>query len=236
MIKDLSSRYFLMLLPVLLCTIIATGCVPKAGINFWPVPAGYKPYLPPDEKEDVLLICIYDYENKKGLKAGDAQILSYPYDKARLGTTGYLGLVSVAWKIGIGRDRHAILLFTKESQLIYIPLWQHEANDYALSYFYVMDNPPLGNDDFYSYGDNGSALVFNCLSPGYYYYKIHTAPDVKYLWISLEDARLARKFWEGRNASQPTSSGSTWKLHSIFGAFDEVLLSRPVPKTHPKEQ
>ncbi len=217
-----SCLWLLIFLPVF----VLTGCVPTIGMNVWPVPTDYRPYLPPDEKEDVLLFCLYDDDKDKGLIADDVQILNYPYNEAHLGMTGHLGLVSVAWGYGMHRTRHSIWLFSHRGQIIYIPLRPYEARDDALSYFYVMDAPPLKTEDFCHYKKGNPAVFFNCVSsPGYFPQEVRE-PDAQYRWPSFEDAVLARNFWQDCSACQESSSASVWRMHSIFGTTGQVLNSR----------
>ena len=181
---------YLLLFLVLLT---ASGCViPVVAVNDWPVPANYKPYLPPDEKDDVLLICIYDKNQYQDI-ADDVQILSYPYNKARFKRTYAIGLMgSVGWAAKKNRGRVAILLFTKKGRVIYIPLRPYRAYDNALTYFHAMDAPPLQNNDFLSYEDHSYPYQFYFFAaPSDYAPEIFTRPNVEYRWGSLESAKMA---------------------------------------------
>lgn len=232
--NDINNRmnfiHFFVLLPLFLFITTTTGCMPKIGINVWPVPLNYSLYLPPNTKDDVLLFCLYDLENGDCLLVDDVQILSYPYNKTRLGMTGNFGLVSPTWKYGMHRSRHSVWLFTRKQQIIYIPLRPYGAFDDALSYFYVMNNPPITNIDFYIHKENNPFVYFNCVSPPYYHpLEEITKPDVQFLWSSSEDAKLVKEFWSESSACQNHLSVSAlWKLHSIFGTTGQVLSYRRV--------
>jgi hypothetical protein len=213
----------------LLFIIAVTGCIPTIGLNDWPVPADYSIYLPPSEKDDVLLVSLYDLGKGGCPWIDDAQIITYPYDKAHLGMTGNLGLTSVTWAYGLYRSRVAIMLFTRQHQIIYIPLRPYFAMDDALSFFYVMDHPPLRDEDFCTYKKNDECVYFNCIgSPDYFPVTI-TKPDTQYPWHTIEDAKLAQQFWkESTIDSTHLPVSSMWKLHSIFGKTGQVLSSRRV--------
>ena len=220
-----ATHYLLLLFVMTLLSIIVNGCIPVIDVNGWPVPNSYRQYLPPNEKDDVLLIGVYHYSNKQNAVAEDVQVLTYPYDKATLKSTSSLGITSVAWGIGYRCERIQILLFTKKRQAICIPLRPFGAFDDALSYYYVMNNPPLTAEHFLS-ASKTSFPFFHCIgSPGYFP-KVCLGPDVQYCWKTLEDAERARKFWEERSPAFSPSSLSIWELHSIYGETDQFLSER----------
>ncbi|MBQ6473185.1 MAG: hypothetical protein IJJ33_14460 [Victivallales bacterium] len=207
--------------------IAITGCMPTIAINDWSVPSTYRPYLPPDEKDDVLFVCIYDTGHK--LIAADAQIMHSPYDrKARLGMTWAIGMGSVSWECTTCRSRHAILLFTKKHQMIYIPLRPYGAFDDALSYFYVANDSPIIADDFCCHKENDPYIYFNFVTTPYYYpiEKIKKQQTL-FQWDSIENAKLAKDFWAATFYSQKhLPVASFWKRHSIFGITDQILITR----------
>ena len=223
-INPLNSKLLIMLLLL----VAATGCIPVIELNSWPTPRSFKPYLPPEEKEDVLLVCLFDYSDHDGWMA-DAQILSHPYNNAKLKSSRGLGITSITWGFGSYRRIAELLLFTKKHKAITVPLRPFNAHDDALSYFYVMNNPPLKNEDFYDVDDKTDMPCFRCVSsPGIgYLLKKCTTPEAKYRWISHENAKLAREFWEKGTSAPPSPSGNIWKLHSIFGKTNDILSSRP---------
>ena len=228
--EDRSMRiYFihcLVYLSLYAIIIVVTGCRPVIALNDWPIPSIYRPYLPPDEKDDVLLVCIYDTGHE--VVADDAHIMRYPYDSPRLGMTGALGVVSVSWECTTFRSRYEILLFTKKHQIIYIPLRPYGAKDDALSYFYVADAPPIEADDFCFHKANNPCLYLNFISTPYYYSmeKIQKQQTL-YRWTSIESAELAKEFWSATsNSRKQLLVASFWKFHSIFGTTGQVLRSR----------
>ena len=251
--RGLSSAHSLVWLPVLLCLVAAFGC---AAFNLDPIdlkqPKDLKQYLPPNEKEDVLLLCFYE----SGLRIAkdnsisswppvtveDVQILSYPYDDVHLGFSWGIGFGSLTWAYLIQHERCEIWLLTRKRQIIRIPITTSGQRDRALSMFFVVTNPPLASEDFCTYEKGDPSVV----------------RFVQGRWRSLEDARLAQKFWaecpveENRSPvrshedSRPAQKfwadecpveenpppvslnwwDWDWKLHSIFGKTGDILNSR----------
>ncbi len=219
-----SSVHSLVLLPVFLCLIAALGCAPFNSVTIDLKPKDLKQYLPPNEKEDVLLLCFYEsgrviakdnsIVSSPPVTVEDVQILSYPYDDVHLGSNWGIGFGSVTWGYLIQHERCEIWLLTKKRQIIRIPITS-SGHDRALSMFFVATNPPLTSEDFCIYKTGDPSVRF-----------------VQGRWRSLEDARLAQKFWaecpvEENPSPVPLNLGEwDWKLHSIFGKTGDILNSR----------
>ena len=217
-----SSVHSLVWLPVFLCLIVASGCA-----GFSSLPKDLKQYLPPNEKEDVLLLCFYEsgrvvakdnsIVSSPPVTVEDVQILSYPYDDVHFGSNLVIGIGAVTWAYQIRHERYEMWLLTKKRQIIRIPLKPISNNGYddALSKFFVATNPPLTSEDFCIYKTGDPSVRF-----------------VQGRWRSLEDARLAQKFWaecpvEENPSPVPLNWGEwDWKLHSIFGKTGDILNSR----------
>ena len=212
-----SQQLFFLCAACLLASAL-TGCVPFVHLDSGRI-CDIRPYLPPDECDDILVLSIYrdltgNLSGACSFSIGDAQIVKKPYDKVSLTKTGGLGIASIAWGFGMLRERVLLMLCTRSGHIIAIPIppyfW---ANDEAISYFYVMEGAPLSADDICV--SSANSLSFRCsalASSEAIGKRLHGL----YPWKSPADAQMARAFWEGRT-QQTVETPPRWKLHSIFG-------------------
>ena len=213
-----SQQLFFSLCAAGLLASALTGCVPFVHLDSGRI-CDIRPYLPPDEGDDILVLSIYrdltgNLSGACSFSIGDAQIVKKPYDKVRLKRTGGLGIASIAWGFGTLRERVLLMLCTRRGHMIAIPIppyfW---ANDDAISYFYVMENAPLSADDICVSSDNSLSFRCSALASGE---EIGKRLHGMYPWKSPADAQLARAFWKGR-MQQTVETPPRWKLHSILG-------------------